>query len=125
VQAAQMENMAQLLQMLMSSSDSAPDTENNTENSAESESFESSEETNDDGDGFGGLFDNINLDMISKMGELFSHMNKPDRNSELLLALKGHLRDENRHKVDTAMKLSRMITMLPFLKDSGILNDLF
>jgi hypothetical protein len=70
-------------------------------------------------------FGDINFDMLSKMGELFSHMNKPDMNAELLAALKPHLREENRHKIDTAAKISRMVSLFPLLKDSGILNDLF
>lgn len=79
--------------------------------------------TNSDDGGFD--FGGIDFDMLSKMGELFSHMNKPDMNGELLCALKPHLRKENQHKIDTAMKISKMISLFPFIKDSGILNDLF
>jgi len=114
-----MESMAKLMQMFMSSSDSDSDSDDDEADAAPSD---------DDGEGdgdFGDMFNNINFDMLNKMGELFSHMNKPDRNAELLLALKSHLRDENQHKVDSAIKLSRMMTMLPYIKESGMLNDLF
>ena len=119
-----MESMAKLMQMLMSSSgdsdsDELDDTTSDNADSAEEQS------KGDFGGDFSGIFDNINFDMLTKMGELFSRMNKPDRNAELLLALKPHLRAENQHKVDSALKLSRMMSMLPFLKESGILNDLF
>jgi len=117
-----MENMAKLMQVLMSNdnSNASPD-----EKSDDNSDKNSGEADNSDAADFSGFFDNIDFDMISKMGEVFSHMNKPDMNAELLMALKPHLRDENQHKVDSAMKLSKMIAMLPFLKESGILNDLF
>jgi hypothetical protein len=125
-----MENMAKILQMLMASnaSDSGNIGNDNSENDVHTDAAcenNSSDSSDSDDGGFDGFFDNINFDMISRMGELFSQFNKPDRNAELLLALKPHLRNENRHKVDTAIKISRMISMYPFLKDSGILNDLF
>jgi len=125
-----MDNMAQLLQMMMSGSgDSSDDNSDSSEPTSENsgESVHNHNDNNDSSDdsGFDGFFDNIDIDMIAKMGEMFSNMNKPDRNSELLIALRGHLREENRHKVDSALKMSKMFTMLPLLKDSGILNDLF
>ena len=124
-----MESMARLMQVLMSSgggdsdsdTDSAPDSPPPNSNTADN-----ADTADDSGDfDFSGMFDNINFDMLSKMGELFSQFNKPDMNSTLLMALKPHLREENQHKVDSAVKMSRMISMLPMLKDSGILNDLF
>ncbi|MCL2071151.1 MAG: hypothetical protein FWH07_02835 [Oscillospiraceae bacterium] len=120
-----MESMAKLMQVLMSSNDS-DNSGGNGEAAPQNESAKETGDGNDENGGdFSGIFDNINFDMLSKMGELFSRMNRPDRNAELLLALKPHLRIENQHKVDSAMKLSRMMSMLPFLKESGILNDLF
>ncbi|MCL1881852.1 MAG: hypothetical protein FWF76_06715 [Oscillospiraceae bacterium] len=130
-------DMAKLLQMMMAGGmgGNAGDNSENSDSSARSDNPDSSDkqgysENNDNNDDFAGsdfadFFENIDFDMISKMGELFSHMNKPDKNSELLSALRSHLRDENQHKIDTAMKLSRMVTLLPLLKDSGILNNLF
>jgi len=116
-----MQGMAQLMQMFMSSSSDSSDEDENAQETAS----ENQDDSDDDGADFGSMFDNINFDMLNKMGELFSHMNKPDRNAELLLALKPHLRDENQYKVDSAIKLSRMMTMLPYIKESGMLNDLF
>ncbi|MCL2036208.1 MAG: hypothetical protein FWG83_02325 [Oscillospiraceae bacterium] len=116
-----MESMAMLMQMMMSGNNQSPgDSGESSENNAEAgDSGENSD------NGFNAGFDNINFDMLSKMGELFSHMNKPDMNAELLFALRPHLKNENRHKIDTAVKLSKMISLFPFIKDSGILNDLF
>jgi hypothetical protein len=107
----QMEDMLQVLSAMMS----------NNEKSAKPENQDESHQPNEESS----FFDGLNFDMLGKMGELFSHINKPDRNAELLHALKPHLRDENQHKVDTAVKISRMISLFPFIKDSGILNDLF
>lgn len=42
--------------------------------------------------------------------------------AQLLLALKPHLSDPRREKVDTAVKLLQLIEALPLLKESGILN---
>ena len=72
----------------------------------------------------GGLFDGIDFDAILKLGEIFSQMNKPDKNTQLLLALKPHLRPENREKVDSALKLMKIMSLLPLLKDMGLLNGL-
>ena len=71
------------------------------------------------------IFGGINIDMILKIGEIMSKMNEQDKNTELLLALKPHLRDENRAKMDTAVKLFRLISLLPYLKDSGLFENLF
>lgn len=72
-----------------------------------------------------GIFGNIDIEAVLKLGELFSEMNKTDKNTRLLLALKPHLREENREKVDSALKLMKIMSILPLLKDSGILNGLF
>lgn len=43
-----------------------------------------------------------------------------DSRSNLLLALKPHLSAPRREKVDTAIKLLKIIDLLPLLKDSGL-----
>jgi len=120
-----MQSMAQLMQMMMSNSNEDSDEDDNgTEDPSPTDESEENEDSDGDFD-FGDMFGNINFDMLNKMGELFSHMNKKDRNAELLLALKPHLRDENQHKIDRAMSMSKMMAMIPFIKESGMLNDLF
>ena len=69
------------------------------------------------------IFGGINIDMFMKIGELMSKMSEQDRNTSLLLALKPHLR-ENSAKIDTAVKLFRLISLLPYLKDSGLFDNL-
>ena len=63
--------------------------------------------------------------MIMKIGEIMSKLGETDKNTELLLALKPHLREENKAKIDTAVKLFRLISLLPYLKDSGMFDNLF
>ena len=93
------------------------DDDGNSENKDEENN--TAEQSGDD------ILGGINIDMILKIGEIMSKMNEQDKNTELLLALKPHLRDENRAKMDTAVKLFRLISLLPYLKDSGLFENLF
>ncbi len=45
-----------------------------------------------------------------------------DPRAQLLNALKPHLSEPKREKVDTAIKILKVIEILPFLRESGILN---
>lgn len=58
--------------------------------------------------------------IINILSQLKSRGN--DNRAQLLLALKPHLSPPKREKVDTAVKLLKIIDILPLLKDSGILN---
>ncbi len=67
----------------------------------------------------GGGFDAAQIAKImSVMSRLKGGGN--DNRSNLLLALKPHLSAPRREKVDTAIKLLKLIDLLPFLKDSGL-----
>ncbi len=58
--------------------------------------------------------------IISIMSRLKSESN--DSRALLLKALKPNLSPKRQEKVDTAIKLLKIIELLPLLKDSGILN---
>ena len=45
--------------------------------------------------------------------------NKDDDNTRLLIALKPHLSDERRKKVDKAISLLKIVKFLPILKENG------
>ncbi len=45
-------------------------------------------------------------------------------NQKLLLALKPHLSEERQKKVDTAVKILKLLELAPFLKESGILGGI-
>lgn len=70
-------------------------------------------------------FGDIDMETVMRMFEMFSEMNKPDKNTALLYALKPHLRGENQRKVDAAVKLLKLMTILPLLNDSGMFDKLF
>lgn len=46
-----------------------------------------------------------------------------DNRSQLLLALRPHLSIERQERVDKAIKLLRLVSLLPLLKESGVLSD--
>lgn len=70
------------------------------------------------------LFGDLDLETIMKLMEAFSRLNSGDKNTELLLALKPHLRDENRPKVDRAIKLMKLMTVLMLLRESGLTDKI-
>lgn len=45
-----------------------------------------------------------------------------DERAALLMALRPHLSEPRQEKLDTAVKILRIIDILPYLKESGILN---
>lgn len=67
---------------------------------------------------------NIDINMIMKLQQAFSSMNTSDKNSQLLLALKPHFSEKRSKKVDQAITMMRLFSMLPMLKESGILGSL-
>ena len=101
--------LAKLFEQLM-------DADDNKSEPTEADRSDSSEQ--DD------ILGGIDLEAIMKMGELMSQMNRQDDSTRLLLALKPHLKPENRRKVDSAMKLMKIMNILPLLRDSGILDGL-
>ncbi len=59
---------------------------------------------------------------IAKIMGIMSRLKNTGRDSrtDLLLALKPHLSAPRREKVDTAIKLLKIIDILPLLKESGM-----
>lgn len=73
----------------------------------------------------GGIFGDLDPNMLMTLMGLFESMNKTDDNERLLLALKPLLREENRAKIDSAVKFMKLFSLLPILKESGMLGKLF
>ena len=71
-----------------------------------------------------GLFSGLDPEMLIKMLALFEAFNQPNDNERFLLALKPLLREENRAKIDSAIRLMKLFTGLPLLKDSGVFEEL-
>lgn len=86
------------------------------DNKAENERQDSSEEQ--------GLFSGLDPEMLLKMLSLFETFNQPNDNERFLLALKPLLREENRSKVDSALRLMKLFSLLPVLKESGLFDKL-
>ena len=102
-----MDNIEELLRVLTEEDDSEDSSVN-----------EQSEEQSED------LFSGLDPEMLIKMLALFEALNQPNDNERFLLALKPLLREENRTKIDSAIRLMKLFTMLPLLKDSGMLGEL-
>ncbi|MDE5556715.1 MAG: hypothetical protein K2J32_03315 [Ruminococcus sp.] len=71
--------------------------------------------------------ENNNLPDISKImqiTELMGTFSQSDRNTELLLALKPHLKEERQLKVDKAVKMLKLMAVYNVAKESGLLNDI-
>lgn len=58
--------------------------------------------------------------LISAMGN--TNLGGDDESVRLLLALRPHLKDERKLRVDTAVKILKLIRLAPILKQSGLLN---
>lgn len=58
--------------------------------------------------------------IVSIISKLKSSGNDP--RSQLLTALKPHLSEPRREKVDTALKIIKVLEILPLMKESGLLK---
>ncbi len=67
------------------------------------------------------LFEGLDIGKIATVLTKYKSASGDPRTA-LLLALKPNLSAERQAKVDTAIKLLKMIELLPLLKDSGLLN---
>ncbi len=77
-----------------------------------------------DGADSGGLFSGLDPQMLLSLLAAFETLNQPDDNERFLLALKPLLREENRRKVDSAIRLMKLFSLLPLIRDSGIFGEL-
>lgn len=68
-------------------------------------------------------FPNIDIGMIMKLQSIFSKMSCDDRNVNLLKALRPHL--QKPEKVDDAINILRLMSVLPALGEAGIFGGNF
>lgn len=57
-----------------------------------------------------------NAELLSKLSSVMGALNKPDRRSDLLRALKPLLSEKRRTRVDEAAQIIRLIDLLPLLQ---------
>ena len=96
----------------------AEEDENDGERSEKSDNNADSEQSD-------GIFSGLDPEMLLKLMSLFETLNQPDDNERFLLALRPLLREENRVKIDSAVKFLKIFSMLPVLKESGFFDNLF
>ena len=63
-------------------------------------------------------FSGMDISMLMKMQSIFSKMSCDDQNVNLLRALRPHLREPQ--KIDNAINILRLMSVLPALEESGI-----
>ncbi|MDE6500891.1 MAG: hypothetical protein K2L10_02235 [Ruminococcus sp.] len=61
---------------------------------------------------------------IMQLTELMGTFSQNDRNTDLLLALRPHLKEERQQRVDKAIKMLRLFAVWNVAKESGLLNDI-
>ena len=105
-----MDNIEDILRALTEDND---DDDNKNDSTSSSKSGQSE-----------GLFSGLDPEMLFRMLSLFETLNQPDDNERFLLALKPLLREENRKKIDSAIRLMKLFTVLPMIKNSGIFGKL-
>ena len=68
----------------------------------------------------------LDMNSLIKLQKIMSQANKPDKNVDFLLALKPLLKEENQGKIDRIIKIFRLMSLYPLIKESGLLGgDLF
>lgn len=66
----------------------------------------------------------IDMEKILKLTGMLSSISEKDKNAELLLALRPHLKEEKQKRVDKAIKLLKIIAIWNMAKENGLLNDI-
>ncbi|MBQ4345891.1 MAG: hypothetical protein IJC75_02015 [Oscillospiraceae bacterium] len=68
--------------------------------------------------------DGFDFSKLLLVGEIMEQMQQQDDDTRLLLALKPYLSEERSKRVDRAVKLLRLYTIVMSLKEKGLLADL-
>lgn len=87
--------------------------------SAQNQSAPSNSSANNEKPPDGGL----DLQALMGIGRMMEQVNKPDSKTELIRALKPLLCPERQKKADTAIKILRLLSLLPLLRESGLLDN--
>ncbi len=68
----------------------------------------------------------IDIAKLMQLSQVMKSASANDKNIDLLLALRPLLKEENRQKIDRLIKIFRLLSVYPALKESGLLGgDLF
>lgn len=107
-----MKQIQELTQMLQSESGGSEDSAQSAQAETQGEQAE--------GEGDSAGFD---FGMLFKLQQLMQATAGEDKDAELLLALKPHLKEERQKKVDKAVKILKLLSIWSVLRDSGMLKD--
>ncbi len=66
----------------------------------------------------------FDMGMLLRVQELMSMMQNNDADTQLLLALRPHLKESRQKKVDQAVKLLKLYAVFSAVKENGLLKDL-
>ena len=64
-------------------------------------------------------FEGLDVGSLMKIGNALKNGGNDNR-SQLLLALKPHLSEQRQDRVDKAVKILRLVSLFPLIKESGI-----
>lgn len=64
------------------------------------------------------------ISKIMAFSQMAKNMTENDKNTNLLIALKPHLSEERQIKVDKSLKFMKILSLISFAKNSGLLSDL-
>lgn len=107
-----MKQIQELTQMLQSESGGSEDSAQSAQAETQGEQAE--------GEGGSAGFD---FGMLFKLQQLMQATAGENKDAELLLALKPHLKEERQKKVDKAVKILKLLSIWSVLRDSGMLKD--
>jgi hypothetical protein len=87
----------------------------------------SEQESHDEGKGGGGVDSGFPFDpqMLMKLKSAMDLMRKDDPRVDFLAALKPNLSDDRRKKVDEAIHILRLLSLMPMLREQGIFENIF
>ena len=64
----------------------------------------------------------VDIAKLMKIQSIMQSASKPDKNIQLLLALRPLLKEENQAKIDRLIKIFKLFAVYPALKESGLLG---
>ena len=66
----------------------------------------------------------MNTDMLSGLSKISTAFSKDDERTALIKALKPMLGEDKQQKADEAIKILKLINLIPLLRESGLLSGL-
>ncbi len=100
--------------------DGAPENTQSTTQNSSAQNFNNNQNNNQNAlQSLNSLgLDSLDFNMIMKAKSIFDKMNNtPNKNVDLIMALKPHLRPETQNKADQAMKIIKLFEVLPLLRE--------